>query len=51
MVGHQGGELHYGKDFYPKAFEKLLGRPLDLPGEEEPAAVEELAAGEEAPLG
>lgn len=28
MVGHQGGELHYGQDFYPKAFEKLLGKPL-----------------------
>lgn len=25
LVGHQGGELHYGADFYDKAFEKLLG--------------------------
>ncbi|WP_168564294.1 c-type cytochrome domain-containing protein [Crateriforma spongiae] len=25
MVGHQGGELTYGKDFYPKAFRILLG--------------------------
>lgn len=25
LVGHQGGELHYGEDFYPKAFQKLLG--------------------------
>lgn len=24
-VGHQGGELHYGKDFYPKALHILLG--------------------------
>ncbi|MCM2370879.1 c-type cytochrome domain-containing protein [Aporhodopirellula aestuarii] len=27
-VGHQGGELTYGKDFYPKAFSILLGKPL-----------------------
>lgn len=26
-VGHQGGELTYGKDFYPKAFRILLGTP------------------------
>lgn len=26
-VGHQGGELTYGKDFYPKAFRTLLGTP------------------------
>jgi hypothetical protein len=26
-VGHQGGELTYGKDFYPKAFRILLGQP------------------------
>lgn len=26
-VGHQGGELTYGKDFYPKAFRVLLGTP------------------------
>ncbi|KAA5544447.1 cytochrome C [Roseiconus nitratireducens] len=25
LVGHQGGELSYGKDFYPRAFEILLG--------------------------
>lgn len=25
LIGHQGGELHYGEDFYPKAFQKLLG--------------------------
>lgn len=26
LVGHQGGELNYGKDFYPKAIGILLGR-------------------------
>ena len=26
-VGHQGGELNYGKDFYPKAFRILTGEP------------------------
>ncbi|WP_404311236.1 c-type cytochrome domain-containing protein [Neorhodopirellula lusitana] len=26
-VGHQGGEMTYGKDFYPKAFRILLGTP------------------------
>ncbi|MCC9599732.1 cytochrome C [Stieleria sp. JC731] len=25
LVGHQGGELSYGKDFYPKAFRILFG--------------------------
>ena len=25
IVGHQGGELSYGKDFYPKAFRVLFG--------------------------
>ena len=24
-VGHQGGEMSYGADFYPKAFRILLG--------------------------
>ncbi|TWU10179.1 Planctomycete cytochrome C [Allorhodopirellula heiligendammensis] len=28
-VGHQGGELTYGKEFYPKAFSILLGHPVD----------------------
>lgn len=26
-VGHQGGELTYGKEFYPKAISILLGKP------------------------
>ncbi len=29
LVGHQGGELTYGKEFYPKAFSILLGRPIE----------------------
>lgn len=28
-VGHQGGELTYGKEFYPKAISILLGRPIE----------------------
>lgn len=27
LVGHQGGELTYGQDFYPKAFRILFGEP------------------------
>ncbi|QDS95784.1 Planctomycete cytochrome C [Roseimaritima multifibrata] len=34
LVGHQGGELHYGEDFYPKAFEQLLGSPDQAPIDE-----------------
>lgn len=30
LVGHQGGELTYGKTFYAKAFERLLGKTSDL---------------------
>ena len=30
-VGHQGGELTYGHDFYPKAFRLLLGTPEPEP--------------------
>ena len=30
LVGHQGGEMTYGKDFYPKAFRILLGQPREL---------------------
>ena len=29
LVGHQGGELTYGKTFYAKAFERLLGKTSD----------------------
>jgi len=28
-VGHQGGELTYGKDFYPKALSILFGQPFE----------------------
>ncbi|QEF96716.1 Planctomycete cytochrome C [Stieleria maiorica] len=41
-VGHQGGEMTYGKDFYPKAFRILLGtegQPTDVEFAEEPAAL------------
>jgi uncharacterized membrane protein len=27
LVGHQGGELSYGKDLYPRAFRILMGEP------------------------
>ena len=40
-VGHQGGEMTYGKDFYPKAFRILLGtegEPVEEQLAEEPAA-------------
>ena len=28
-VGHQGGEMNYGHDFYPKAWRILTGAPED----------------------
>lgn len=31
-VGHQGGEMSYGKDFYPRAMRILLGQPEPLKG-------------------
>lgn len=37
LVGHQGGELTYGKDFYPKAFRILLGQDEKaVPAQETP---------------
>ena len=30
LVGHQGGELTYGKEFYAKAFERLWGKTTDV---------------------
>ena len=39
LVGHQGGEIHYGEDFYPRAFEILLG-PSDA---EDPATMDQTA--------
>ncbi|MEM9643346.1 MAG: c-type cytochrome domain-containing protein [Planctomycetota bacterium] len=33
-VGHQGGEMTYGRDFYPKAFRILLGVEEDPSGSE-----------------
>lgn len=44
MVGHQGGELTYGSDLYPKAFRILLGETRAAPspeGEIEGAEAEE----------
>lgn len=42
-VGHQGGELTYGKDFYPKAFRILLGTPeTEEEIESQPATTEPL---------
>ncbi len=40
MVGHQGGELTYGKEFYPKAIRILLGKPV----EPDAAASDDVAA-------
>ena len=34
-VGHQGGEMTYGKDFYPKAFRVLLGTEVEASTENE----------------
>jgi uncharacterized membrane protein len=42
-VGHQGGEMSYGKDFYPKAWRILIG------AEPQGAAVSEAAASLSAP--
>ncbi len=42
LVGHQGGELSYGKDFYPKAFRVLLGNE----GSVTPTVAVEVEAGD-----
>ena len=39
LVGHQGGELHYGEEFYQKAFEILLGSPKEEADAESPEPV------------
>ncbi|CAD76282.1 hypothetical protein-putative transmembrane protein [Rhodopirellula baltica SH 1] len=44
-VGHQGGELTYGKDFYPKAISILLGKPW--PPESAPETAQESESEEE----
>lgn len=47
-VGHQGGELTYGKDFYPKAINILLGKPW--PPESAPeTALESVTEEEQSP--
>ena len=43
-VGHQGGEMSYGKDFYPRALRILLGQPsepTDEVNDEVPAIIDE----------
>ncbi|MDA7878329.1 cytochrome C, partial [bacterium] len=42
-VGHQGGEMSYGKDFYPRALRILTGAPVD-PQPESPKLESEPAA-------
>nr|WP_146392884.1 c-type cytochrome domain-containing protein [Allorhodopirellula solitaria] len=44
-VGHQGGELTYGKEFYPKAISILLGHPVktEMESIEEPAEADAAA--------
>ena len=39
-VGHQGGEMSYGSDFYPKAFRILFGTGEAVAAVDEPADVE-----------
>ncbi|WP_443217477.1 c-type cytochrome domain-containing protein [Rhodopirellula sp. P2] len=46
-VGHQGGELTYGKDFYPKAISILLGQPW--PPEEAAETIPESSPEEASP--
>nr|WP_236696648.1 c-type cytochrome domain-containing protein [Rhodopirellula islandica] len=46
-VGHQGGELTYGKDFYPKAISILLGQPW--PPEEAAETIPESSLEEASP--
>lgn len=41
-VGHQGGEMTYGKDFYPKAFRILLGTVDEVADAPEDAAAGEV---------
>lgn len=42
-VGHQGGELKYGKDFYPRAFRILLGTDGEAASADVPAAADKPA--------
>ena len=41
LVGHQGGELHYGEEFYQKAFDILLGSPEAVADADQPEPIEE----------
>lgn len=52
-VGHQGGEMSYGADFYPKAWRILTGAsekpaPVDAPAAAEAATAAEAEAAEDA---
>lgn len=56
MVGHQGGELTYGSDFYPEAFRTLLGEEKadadDKPAKDaDKQAADEQAVGDAKPDG
>lgn len=42
LVGHQGGELTYGKEFYAKAFERLTGKATEIVENVEETVSEEL---------
>lgn len=45
MVGHQGGELIYGTDFYPKAIHILLGTPVEPDVSASDVSISDSAAG------
>jgi uncharacterized membrane protein len=44
LVGHQGGELTYGKAMFDRAFEHLTGEPLEKPAESPNTTKEESSA-------
>lgn len=44
LVGHQGGELTYGKAMFDRAFEHLTGEPLEKPAESPAATGEKSSA-------
>ena len=47
-VGHQGGELSYGADFYPRAFRILFGTEGEAVGRQDSEATEATKTDEEA---
>lgn len=48
LVGHQGGEMTYGRDHYPRAFRILLGQTEQPPEEAKPES-SEAGEGSDAP--